>query len=373
LIGSAAADGSADGVLHGTAVASVAGAPANGVGISGIWPGMRIVVSTSNGTCADAVDALYDALDAGARVLNMSYGFSGGGCFSHYIATQYAFGLGTALVAAAGNEFLEGNPDDGRPAADPHVLTVAAVNPDYSSAQFSNENYAIDVAAPGVGVLAAVPATLDVDGVPDGWMALNGTSFSAPLVAAAATWIVDRRPNLSASQLTDLVRFNARDLGSRGWDRSFGWGIVSLPDSLRARTPGDDPLEPNDDIPWSNGRFFGKPDPPVWRGRGRRYLDASLDYFEDPTDVYRAVVPGRRALKITLRPSFGNPQLEAYNGWAKSVATRRGRIAVSRHRGRAAETLEIHNPYRGRRAVWILAITDSLNSAYRLKLSPAGR
>lgn len=370
LAGSPAADGLPDSVLHGTAVASVAAAPANGVGLSGIWPGMRVVVVTSDGSCADSVRAVYDAIDAGAKVLNMSYGFSGGGCFSHYIATQYAFGVGVVSVAAAGNEFLEGNPDDGRPAADPHVLTVAALNPDLSSAAFSNENYAIDVSAPGVGILAAVPISLDADGVQDGWTSLSGTSFAAPMTAAATAWLAALRPRLSSSQLIDLVRFSAQDLGPRGWNESFGYGLVRVPEAVRARTPRNDPVEPNDDIPWSNGRYFGRPDPPLWRGRGRFYVDATIDRFEDPADVYRAIIPGRRAVKIVLRPSFGNPQLEAYNGWAKTVFRRRGQISVSRRPGRAVERLYIRNPYRGRRTIWIMAWPSSLGAGYRLTVGP---
>ena len=69
----------------------------------------------------------------------MSYGFPGGGCFSHYIATQQAFGEDVVSVAAAGNEYAEGNPADDRPATDPHVITVGALNPDLSSSYFQCE------------------------------------------------------------------------------------------------------------------------------------------------------------------------------------------------------------------------------------------
>ena len=83
---------------------------------------------------------------------------------------------GIIPVAAAGNEFESGNPLE-FPASLPHVVTVAATTPDDKSAKFSNANDAVDLSAPGVGILAAVPPALDADGAQDGYQALDGTSF----------------------------------------------------------------------------------------------------------------------------------------------------------------------------------------------------
>ena len=96
---------------------------------------------------------------------------------------------GVTLVAAAGNEFDEGNPLE-FPASLPHVITVAALTPEDKSAFFSNENAAIDLGAPGVGILTAVPVAYDTeDGTADGYQGVSGTSFAAPMVAAAAAWV----------------------------------------------------------------------------------------------------------------------------------------------------------------------------------------
>lgn len=106
--GPAGASGDPDALAHGTAVTSVASAPANGVGITGVWPGARTTVFVSDLSCSGTVDALYRAADASAWVVSMSYGFQAGACFSHYVATQRLYGYGTVLIAAAGNEFQEG-------------------------------------------------------------------------------------------------------------------------------------------------------------------------------------------------------------------------------------------------------------------------
>lgn len=183
LFGSAAQSASDADALHGTEVASVAAAPANGTGMVGVWPGARTAVFSSSPFCADKVDSIYAAVEAGARVLNMSYAYPGGGCFAHYVATQQAFGANVVSVAAAGNEFAEGNPADDRPATDAHVITVAALDPDLSTSFFSNANLSVDLSAPGNGVLVAVPPVYDDDGNPDGYRAVAGTSYEpCPLV-----------------------------------------------------------------------------------------------------------------------------------------------------------------------------------------------
>lgn len=368
---SGAPDPSFDGSLvsHGTAVASVAGAPANGVGITGVWPGMRTLVVTSGTSCSSTVQALYRAAQAGARVINMSYGFSGRGCFAHYIATQRLYGDGKVLVAAAGNEFELGNPEDGRPAADPHVITVAAVDSALQSAAFSNENYAVDLSAPGVGVVGAVPPALDTDGIQDGYEALDGTSFSAPMVAAGTAWVAQERPGLDQTQLTDLIRTATVDLGRRGYDTRYGFGLFDLPRALSNRALGPDYLEPNDDIGWVNGRYFSRSDPSIYNGRTSAF-SARIDRIEDPFDVYRVVLKGRRTVRLTALPRHGNVVLEAYNPYAKTVSSRRGRFAVSDRPGERREMVYIRNPYRGRITVYAVLWSRTLEARYRLQLHP---
>ena len=50
------------------------------------------------------------------------------------------------------------------PASLPHVMTVAAVGNDLKAAYFSNASAALDLAAPGVDILTAMPLQLDEDG-----------------------------------------------------------------------------------------------------------------------------------------------------------------------------------------------------------------
>jgi hypothetical protein len=362
--------GDPEGLFHGTSVTSVASAPANGVGITGVWPGARTLLASAGPSCTSTVRALYRAADAGARVVNMSYGFPGGACFSHYIATQRLYGYGTVLVAAAGNEFQQGNPADRVPPTSAHVITVAALNPDLSSAEFSNQNYSVDVSAPGVGVLAAVPPWLDQDGIQDGYEAVDGTSYASPMVAAAAAWVAQQRPLLDHTQITDLMRYSTRDLGPRGYDPDFGFGVFDLPTALTSRAPSSDPLEPNDDVGWINGRYFRNRDAPIYRGRRSR-LSGRIDALEDPVDTFRVIIPGRRTAWIKANVTFGDPALEAYHGWVRTVYGRRGRIIKSDRRGRRSEMIGVENPYRRRITIYVAISTyRALDGGYRLTLRP---
>ena len=105
-----------------------------------------------------------------------------------------------------------------------------------TAAYFSNENAAIDLAAPGVNILTAVPSAFDDDdGRRDGYMALDGTSFAAPIVAAAAAWVRAVRPQLTVDQVAQVVRLSARDIGKKGWDPSTGFGALDLRAALGKR------------------------------------------------------------------------------------------------------------------------------------------
>ena len=337
---------------HGTATAAVAAAPKNEAGILGIWPGMRalnVSLPATDVSCADSASGIARATRARAAVINMSYG-SAAFCFLEYQALQQATGRGITLVAAAGNEFDLGNPLE-FPASLPHVLTVAASTPNREPAFFSNENAAIDLAAPGTGILTAVPPAFEEDDVKDGYQLLDGTSFSAPMVAAAAAWVRAVRTDLSADQVAQVVRLSAQDIGREGWDPASGFGVLDLKAALERAVPPRDPREPNDDIPFVDGDAFGKADPPIWSGRGRATVTGLLDLYEDPGDVYRLRVRPRSAARVTVKPRFGNPDLEAYAGSARHVEERRSRLATSRRGSTATDAMTLRN--RSRRTVTV--------------------
>jgi subtilisin family serine protease len=359
--------------LHGTATASVASAPVNGVGFVGVWPGMRTlnVAMPQELRCADSARGIAGAIEIGVATINMSYG-SPNLCFAEYVEIQHAVSRGVIPVAAAGNEFNEGNPLE-FPASLPHVLTVAAVGPDLRPSFFSNASAAVDLSAPGSGILAAVPSAFDEDGQKDGYTFLSGTSFSAPMVAAAATWVRAARPTLESDQVAQVVRLSAQDLGAEGWDSATGFGLLSIGGALRRAPPAADPLEPNDDIVWVNGTAFGRPDPPIHRGgTSRRTIRALLDQYEDPADVYRVTLRPRSRARAEVRPSFGDADLAVFDRRATRTSSRRYLLGRSQRNGTRTDRVTLTN--RGRRTrsffveVYINQAVRGLDAGYRLTL-----
>ncbi len=336
--------------FHGTATASVAAAPSNGAGILGVWPGMRalnVPLNAEGISCADSAGGVARALENGASVINMSYG-STEPCYAEYVQLQGAVAAGVIPVAAAGNEFASGNPLE-FPASLPHVLTVAATAADNSAAFFSNANAAIDLSAPGVDIEAAVPG---------GWQPMAGTSFSAPIVSSAVTWVRAARPDLAPDQVAQVVRLSALNLGQQGWDPVTGFGLLNVDRALSQAAPAPDPTEPNDDLIWVNGRAFGKPDRAIWSGGGARRLNALLDQYEDPADVYRIVLPRRSRVRVSVTPRFGGTDIAAFRSNAPAIDERRGRIGTSRRTGRKTDRLTLRNRGRRKRSVYVSVTVD---------------
>jgi hypothetical protein len=340
-------------VAHGTETAAIAAAPKNDVGILGIWPGMRAlnVPLPSEIGCADSTAGIARAVAAGAAVINMSYG-AAAPCFAEYVQLQIATARGVTLVAAAGNEFGEGNRPQ-YPASFPHVLTVAAIGENGKSAYFSNANAAVDLSAPGVGVVTAAPPQFDGDGNGDGYEAVTGTSFSAPMVAAAAAWVRAARPQLTVDQVAQVLRLSARDLAGRGWDPTTGFGLLSVARALAQRAPAVDALEPNDDVVWIDGRTLGRPRQALWSGGRPRRVRALLDFYEDPSDVYRVRFPPHARLRVSVQQRFGDADVAAFTRSARSIDDDEQLIARSSRRGRRKDTLELENPSRRSRLAYV--------------------
>jgi hypothetical protein len=359
---------------HGTATTSVAAAPVNGTGIAGIWPGARAlnVPLPTEITCARSADRIRVAIEQRASVINMSYG-SQGLCFAEYVALQVAVASGIVPVAAAGNEFAEGNPLE-FPASLPHVLTVAAVgpSPEFASSFFSNANAAIDLSAPGENIMTAVPPGLDADGNPDGWERQSGTSFAAPMVAAAVAWVRAARPELTADQANQVVRLSAVDHDGDGWQPDTGFGVLNVGAALERTPPPPDPGEPNDDMVWVDGRAFGRPDRVIFQGRRAQRYTATIDVFEDPADVYRIRLRPRSRVRISADPvRTDDVDLRVYGRKARGLGSSRP-LERSARRGRRTERITLRN--RSRRArVYYVSVTvqrnvRDLDAAYALRV-----
>src|SRR5207237_3631665 len=142
----------------------------------------------------------------------------------------------------------------------PTLLTIAATDENDAPLPFSTFGPWVDLAAPSVGITAAVSLSHAPSAYSTG---LAGTSFSAPLVTAAAAWIWTLRPTLTVDQLAGVLRASARDVSTPGFDSQTGHGVLDIPAALAAPPPPADPDEPNDNVQVVPRRLFATGAPPL--------------------------------------------------------------------------------------------------------------
>ncbi|MCK6544667.1 S8 family serine peptidase [Myxococcota bacterium] len=172
-----------DGCGHGTHVAGTIAALDNTAGVIGVAPSQVSlhIVRVFGNDCAWAyastlVAAVDECRRAGANVINMSLGGSRSSR-TEETAFNQAWNAGVLSIAAAGND---GNTRMSYPASYSTVVSVAAIDSNKQIASFSQQNSAVDVSAPGVGVLSTVPFTSRND------VTVNGTTYSGTQIEFAA-------------------------------------------------------------------------------------------------------------------------------------------------------------------------------------------
>jgi hypothetical protein len=357
--------------IHGTAVSSIVGAPSNGQGLVGVYPQAALQEwDFGDGSLSDILAGLDAASKRGRGVINFSGGFLGYSALLEQ-GVDRALRRGAIVVAAVGNDRQSGNRNF-VPASLPHVLTVGANDQTDHVAFFSNRSDALDLVAPGVAMPVAVPTFYD----PTGYASFDGTSFSAPLVAGATAWVWTMRPQLDTTQIEDVMRHSARDVGAPGWDADTGFGILSIPAALAAKTPPKDPQEPNDDInlvrPHAVTASGTRLDAPA------RIL-ASLDATKDPEDVYRVWVPAHSRIAAGTR-SAANVNVALWGPKTRTVyergaALRRDLLAYSQRPGSGLHVVSGRNDTRSGAFYYVDAFLGKrvAQASYSLKVSVARR
>lgn len=202
---------------HGTAVAGIAAAVGNNaVGVSGVAPQVsimpvRVSDAAGYGYISTFASGLTYAADHGARVANISYQATGYSTVDS--AAQYFMNKGGVVTVAAGNYgTVDTTPND------PYLITVSATTIGNGIASWSNTGSDIVLAAPGDGIYTTTNG--------GGYASGTGTSFSAPIVAGVAALVISQNPSLTGSQVAQVLKSNADDLGPVGWDPGYGYGLV---------------------------------------------------------------------------------------------------------------------------------------------------
>lgn len=195
---------------HGTHVAGTIAAEANSFGTVGVAPNAKIMalrmgnVNSGNDFTnpGNLAQAIYYAVNNGARVINMSLGWTDSPQIRQAMA--YAASRNVLTVSASGNQGLM---SPGNPAkyATEFGIAVGAIRNNGSIPSFSNwagsDRRMQYVVAPGVDVVSTLPN--------DRYGLLSGTSMAAPHVSGVAALMLSANPNLTHAQMRYILSQSA--------------------------------------------------------------------------------------------------------------------------------------------------------------------
>jgi subtilisin family serine protease len=309
---------------HGTAVAGVVAARSNnregGAGICSRCSVMPIKVLDSTGSGNDTLIAagIVWAVDHGAKVINLSLGGPGA---SQELgnAIGYATGKGAVVVAAAGNS---GTTTPFYPAADSHVISVAATTVADHLYAWSNFGPWVRLAAPGCNIAPILAG---------GYGSFCGTSSASPLVAGLVALELSAEPAATAKDVENALVNAAVPLPA-----FVQYGRIDAGRTLSLLHPAS--------IARTTTSFRGTIGP---RARTRAYR----------------VEVGEGTLTATLRPSGGQKLTLALlpSGSSKPIASVAGRGPLQLRAAAAAGTFVLRvSATAGARAKFVLSVSYAL-------------
>ena len=212
---------------HGTHCAGIAAAVMdNNIGIAGVAQvsimAEKVLNSFGRGSYSTIAKGITHAVDAGADIISMSLG-SQTGSLTIKNACQYAWDNNVVIIASTGNEGSSVK----YPAAYDTVIAVGAVDSKIRVTPWSNYGPEVELVAPGNKIISTYPN--------NEYKYLSGTSMATPHVAGVAA-LVKSMGYKSNSEIREMLRKTAIDLGPIGWDEKTGYGLVDA--SLRGLGAG---------------------------------------------------------------------------------------------------------------------------------------
>ncbi len=232
---------------HGTNVSGIIGANGNNnSGYAGVDWNCRLMIckvldDDDSGLYSWWAEAIYYAIDKGARVINMSMG---GSSSSNLLkaAVDYAFYNGVLIVACMMNT---NSSTTYYPAGFDNTIAVGSTDPDdtrsnpffWDNNTGSNYGSHIDIVAPGnymYGLHNSSNSNYDTY-----W---GGTSQANPLVSGTCALLLAQNPGRTPGEIRNILRSTAEDqVGDPsedlpGWDEYYGYGRLNTFNSLALHT-----------------------------------------------------------------------------------------------------------------------------------------
>lgn len=227
---------------HGTHVAGTIGATGNnsegvvGVNHTTAMIGCRFLAGPlGQGSSSDAIkciDYMVGLKNSGinVRVLNNSWG---GGGFSQVLSDAITSSeeANILFVAAAGNDGTDNDANPSYPSGYDHDSILAIAGTNHTDGMYSDSQYGlttVDMAAPARNVLSTTPN--------NGYSSFTGTSMATPHVAGAAALVLSINPDLTTSELKELLMNSGDDNAA-----TAGKTVTGKRLNLKAALDGADP------------------------------------------------------------------------------------------------------------------------------------
>lgn len=225
---------------HGTVVAGIIAARSNnGIGIAGINPGavimpLKVTDKYGNTNSLSIFRAIKYAVNQGAKIINVSLGAKNVSVLER-LAINDARARGVLVVVASGNDGVDLT--NFGPSTIGSALAVGAINFDGTRSTVSNWGVNNGLMAPGEEILSLQSKDAPWEG-PAGskerlYTKMSGTSFSTPMVAATASLLLVKNPNLTPNDLEDILESTAKHQDSYNWNARYGAGFLDAVNALQ--------------------------------------------------------------------------------------------------------------------------------------------
>jgi len=250
---------------HGECCVGIIGASHNSIGIRGIAPNVNIIPINifnnwyeSDGVvifvedAEDYTDAIDWAWDEGeADVISNSWNYYDWNAYFDVIAqaigrarTDGRNGKGCVVVFSSGNEEYPYNHLDVKfPANVEGVITVGAIDKSGNIWDYSCRGASMDLVAPSGNInLQGDVRTTDREdskgySTGDYFVSFGGTSAACPQAAGVAALMLSINSALTESQIRAYLQQTATDMGTSGFDNTYGYGRLNAYAALQEVYP----------------------------------------------------------------------------------------------------------------------------------------
>ncbi len=209
---------------HGTHIAGIIAALDNDIGVKGIAPdaelyALKVFNKEGIGFTFDIIKAIDWAIENEMDIINLSL-TSKVGLPAYEEIINRAYAKGSLLVAAAGNSTETDIHADTveYPARYTNAIAVASVDQNNKKGYYSAIGPTVEVSAPGVNIYSTY--------TDNQYNTLSGTSVAAASITGQLALLKEAYPHLNNVQLRKKLIDLAVDIGPKGKDPVFGYGLV---------------------------------------------------------------------------------------------------------------------------------------------------